>query len=221
MNVESSSKGGSQDDEHLPQSGLELQERLHDWGWNTVRFLMAWGAVEPEPDTYDDAYLDDVETWLDWYAENDIHVVLDFHQDLYGWKVGGNGAPDWAVLTDGIEFALLASLAARRRAVRRPPGGDRLRPDERAGLRQRRPRRHPRQRPGRRGGRGWTSRILDSAGGETARHKRDFIEAAVANLIARKPHLARRLPQGQVDQDHARRRGRPSTSPESCALRPI
>ncbi len=36
-------------------------------------------------------------TWLDWYAENDIHVVLDFHQDLYGWKVGGNGAPDWAV----------------------------------------------------------------------------------------------------------------------------
>lgn len=104
VNVESSSKGSSEDDEHLPQSGLELQDRLHDWGWNTVRFLMAWGAVEPQPDTYDDAYLDDVETWLDWYAENDIHVVLDFHQDLYGWKVGGNGAPDWAVFTDGLEF---------------------------------------------------------------------------------------------------------------------
>ncbi len=103
-NVESSSKGGTQDDPHLPQSGLELQERLGDWGWNTVRFLLEWGAVEPEAGAYDDAYLDEVEIWLDWYADNGHHVVLDFHQDLYGWKVGGNGAPDWAVIADGLEF---------------------------------------------------------------------------------------------------------------------
>jgi len=30
-------------------------------------------------------------------------VVLDLHQDLYGWAVNGDGAPDWAVDTGGLE----------------------------------------------------------------------------------------------------------------------
>jgi endoglycosylceramidase len=102
-NVESSSKGGSQDDDHLPASGWESQQHLGQLGWNAVRFLVFWGAVEPEEGRYDEAYLDEVEAWLDRYAEQGIHVVLDMHQDVYGWAVGGNGAPDWAVVTDGLE----------------------------------------------------------------------------------------------------------------------
>lgn len=102
-NVESSAKGGDQDDDHLPASGRESQRHLGSLGWNAVRFLIFWGAVEPEQGSYDETYLDQVETWLDGYADQGIHVVLDMHQDVYGWAVGGNGAPDWAVITDGLE----------------------------------------------------------------------------------------------------------------------
>lgn len=105
VNVESSSKGDTQAGEHLPESGLDGQSTLHRWGWNSVRFLVFWGALEPEDGRFDDEYLDRVQRWLDWYEDNGIHVVLDMHQDLYAWKVGGNGAPDWAVDTKGKEPA--------------------------------------------------------------------------------------------------------------------
>lgn len=107
VNVESSAKGTTQSDRHLPASALEDQATLARWGWNNVRFLVFWGAIEPEDGTVDEGYLDEVEQWLDWYAEHDLHVVLDLHQDLYGWTVGGNGAPDWAVDTGGLEAGTL------------------------------------------------------------------------------------------------------------------
>ena len=108
VNVESSAKGSTQADEHLPSSAVEDQVTLGNWGWNGVRFLVFWGAIEPEDGTYDEEYLDQVEAWLDWYADHGVHVVLDLHQDLYAWKVNGNGAPDWAVDTKGLEVQPLA-----------------------------------------------------------------------------------------------------------------
>lgn len=104
-NVESSAKGGKQSDVHLPKSDREFQEQIKgNWGWNSVRFLVFWGAIEPEKGKYDEKYLDQVEEWVNWYSERNIHVVLDIHQDLYGWKVDGDGAPDWAVDTQGLEL---------------------------------------------------------------------------------------------------------------------
>ncbi len=97
VNVESSSKGDAQAGDHLPASGLDGQAALSTWGWNTVRFLVFWGAIEPERDVLSEEYLDGVQEWLDWYADHDVHVVLDLHQDLYAWAVGFDGAPDWAV----------------------------------------------------------------------------------------------------------------------------
>ena len=108
VNVESSAKGDDQSDRHLPATELADQSTLQRWGWNNVRFLVFWGAMEPTDGTFDEEYLDEVEAWLDWYADHDIHVVLDMHQDLYAWKVGGNGAPDWAVDTRGLTPAVLA-----------------------------------------------------------------------------------------------------------------
>src|ERR1044071_4050687 len=34
-------------------------ERMRtEWGMNSLRFVMTWAAVEPEPGVFDDAYLD-------------------------------------------------------------------------------------------------------------------------------------------------------------------
>ncbi|MFK4071238.1 hypothetical protein [Streptomyces sp. NPDC029674] len=40
---------------------------------------------------------------MPWIAEKD--VLLDMHQDLYGPRVGGNGAPAWATEMDGLASA--------------------------------------------------------------------------------------------------------------------
>ena len=65
-------------------------------GMNSLRFLLEWAAVEPTRGAYDDDYLDDVRTRLDWAHDAGLLVVLDMHQDLYGEGfLGGNGAPRW------------------------------------------------------------------------------------------------------------------------------
>ncbi len=84
-------------------------EREHvDYGTNTVRFLISWRMVEPEPGRYDTAYLDRVETMVGWYAKRGYSVMLDMHQDVYSQfgdpPLGGNGAPAWAVHTDGLPW---------------------------------------------------------------------------------------------------------------------
>lgn len=66
-----------------------------DFGFNAVRFLMTWAAVEPERGRYDDVYLDKVKERLDWAAGAGLHVILDMHQDVYGEGFGFDGAPRW------------------------------------------------------------------------------------------------------------------------------
>jgi endoglycosylceramidase len=67
-----------------------------DWGLNSIRFLMVWAAIEPEPGVYDESYLDGVALRLSWAREAGLLVVLDMHQDLYGEGfTGGDGAPRW------------------------------------------------------------------------------------------------------------------------------
>lgn len=71
-------------------------------GSNVVRYLIQWKNVEPRPGHYDDRYLRAVARRVKWYRSQGIHVVLDMHQDLYGPKTTGNGAPGWATHTDGL-----------------------------------------------------------------------------------------------------------------------
>ncbi|HRN94281.1 MAG TPA: cellulase family glycosylhydrolase [Chitinophagales bacterium] len=64
--------------------------------FNTVRYLVFWGAIEPQQGVYNYNYLNEVKKRVEWYTQNKIHVIIDMHQDVYGYGVGGNGAPDWA-----------------------------------------------------------------------------------------------------------------------------
>jgi endoglycosylceramidase len=71
-------------------------------GFTTVRLGLIWKAVEPQPGQYDDAYLDRIRKTAEILADEGIWTLLDFHQDLYHERFQGEGAPDWAVLDDGL-----------------------------------------------------------------------------------------------------------------------
>jgi len=71
-------------------------------GYNTVRVGVIYKAVEPKPDVYDDHYLSRIANTVDILGRHGIVSMLDFHQDLYNEKFGGEGFPDWAVQDDGL-----------------------------------------------------------------------------------------------------------------------
>ncbi|QRK10897.1 cellulase family glycosylhydrolase [Archangium violaceum] len=77
-------------------------------GANSVRFLLTWAWIEPEPRRIDIAYLDQVAEQISAFTDQGIRVHLDFHQDLYSrylfnrdsWYTG-DGAPEWVVRAGG------------------------------------------------------------------------------------------------------------------------
>lgn len=89
---------------------------LHTRGLNVIRFVLNWSYLEPEPHKYNEKTLQDIQKFMDICAENDIYVFLDMHQDLYSaftdiekadlTKLHGNGAPEWACVTDGKKFKM-------------------------------------------------------------------------------------------------------------------
>ena len=70
-------------------------------GFNAVRVGVIWSELEPEPGVFNTAYLDSIEQTVQTLGNNGIYSILDFHQDLYSSTLGGEGAPDWAVETNG------------------------------------------------------------------------------------------------------------------------
>ena len=87
-------------------------DRLKDLGFNIVRLLISWKAIEPRPNTNFDELLPEGKQYLTFvkeiidelYARN-LYVFLDFHQDIAHEVYGGDGFPDWALATD-IEHEL-------------------------------------------------------------------------------------------------------------------
>lgn len=71
-------------------------------GFTAVRLGLIWEAVEPQPGKYDDHYLARVRRTVRVLANHGIRTLLDFHQDLFNERFQGEGAPDWAVQTDGL-----------------------------------------------------------------------------------------------------------------------
>ena len=71
-----------------------------DWGANLIRLTVFWRFVEPTRGSYDAAYVAAVRERLDWAEAAGISVLLDMHQDLYGFEATdeseGDGPPAWA-----------------------------------------------------------------------------------------------------------------------------
>lgn len=77
---------------------------MRSYGFNATRVLITWEAVEPARGRYDEAYLDALVERLDWAQAAGQWVIIDMHQDVYARVFGGDGAPMWAVETDGIAY---------------------------------------------------------------------------------------------------------------------
>jgi endoglycosylceramidase len=77
---------------------------MRSYGFNSVRLLITWEAVEPRRGTYDERYLDALAERLDWAAAAGLYVILDMHQDVYARAFGGDGAPAWAVETGELVY---------------------------------------------------------------------------------------------------------------------
>jgi len=83
-----------------PLTSAEFFDPLPGWGMNTLRLLFTWEAFEPKRCDYEQSYLDYYEQVVEWAAERDLYVIVDFHQDAYSrFSVGGcgEGFPEWAV----------------------------------------------------------------------------------------------------------------------------
>jgi hypothetical protein len=90
---------GSGKHAHMRRAWEQPEDVAHqaiNLGYNTHRFLIFWDHIMPERGVINHEYLDDVERRLQWFADNDMHVIIDMHQDNWGQQCDGNGAPAWA-----------------------------------------------------------------------------------------------------------------------------
>ena len=101
LNTSSSAKSEPLRNPWIIESDVDREAK--EFGFNFVRYLIFWDAIEPQKDVFDQAYLDRVEERVNWYTSRGMYVMLDMHQDLYSAKFGGDGAPEWAIRTDGAE----------------------------------------------------------------------------------------------------------------------
>ncbi len=115
------------DQSTAPGSGDDFAQ-MRALGLNVVRLVLNWSQLEPEPGVYDQTYLDRVAQVVGWAGQQGIYVVLDIHQDQYSRFIlpgtpaqlpsgcapsgGQDGAPAWAVFTDGKPACALLGQTA-------------------------------------------------------------------------------------------------------------
>ncbi|MGI9169436.1 MAG: cellulase family glycosylhydrolase, partial [Caulobacteraceae bacterium] len=92
-------------DEHLG--------RLAHWGFNVLRLLTTWEAVEHRgPGLYDEAYLDYFAEVARRAGEHGLRLFVDFHQDVWSRMTGGDGAPGWLFDALGLDFTAFDAAGA-------------------------------------------------------------------------------------------------------------
>lgn len=114
--------------------GLNDVAQLRALGYNAIRLVVSWEALEPAPGAYDAAARARIGQVLDWAEEQGVYVIIDMHQDIYSSSVtpprgvvglpplltpssGQDGAPGWATLTGGWPSLSLLSIAQLNPAV--------------------------------------------------------------------------------------------------------
>jgi len=84
-------------DEHL--------DRLASWGFNLIRLILTWEAIEHAgPGIYDEEYLAYLRKIVKKCEDRGIWVYMDPHQDVWSRWTGGDGAPAWTLGKVGIRL---------------------------------------------------------------------------------------------------------------------
>ncbi len=101
----------------IPVTGADW-DAMAARGFSVVRLLVTWSRLEPQRGRIDQGYLDQVDATVRAAAARGIYSVIDMHQDAYSAHIstplpancpagtyptkGWDGAPAWAVITDGL-----------------------------------------------------------------------------------------------------------------------
>ena len=90
----------------------EHLERLKRWGFNFIRFIITWEAVEHGgPGIYDEDYIEYIGQIVSIAEKKGIYLFIDPHQDVWSRFTGGDGAPAWTLETVGIDVRKLPSTS--------------------------------------------------------------------------------------------------------------
>jgi hypothetical protein len=89
----------------LLEQADEHYSRLHAWGFNCLRFLITWEAIEHSgPGVYDEDYLDYLYQVVKKAGDYGFYVFIDPHQDVWSRFSGGDGAPGWTLECAGLDI---------------------------------------------------------------------------------------------------------------------
>jgi hypothetical protein len=87
----------------------EHLDRLQSWGFNCLRLLTTWEAVEHAgPGQYDPEYLAYYAEVCRLAGERGFYIFVDFHQDVWSRFTGGDGAPGWVFEELGFDMTQIA-----------------------------------------------------------------------------------------------------------------
>ncbi|TVY23761.1 putative glycosyl hydrolase [Lachnellula hyalina] len=87
--------------------------RLKRWGYNTIRYVFTWEAIEPSrPGVYDEEWIQHTIEILRLAKDYGFYIFMDPHQDVWSRFSGGSGAPMWTLYACGLNPQSFAATEA-------------------------------------------------------------------------------------------------------------
>jgi Glycoside hydrolase family 5 C-terminal domain/Cellulase (glycosyl hydrolase family 5) len=87
--------------------------RLKRWGYNALRYIFTWEAVEHAgPGVYDEDFIAHTIKILRIAKDYGFYVFMDPHQDVWSRFTGGSGAPMWTLYACGLNPETFATTQA-------------------------------------------------------------------------------------------------------------